>query len=52
VAGNLAAGATLRKVASDLRFSRIVSIFFEAMPAPTKLNTSNIAVVARIKAAC
>jgi hypothetical protein len=35
-----------------LRESRIVSIVFDEMPAPTKLNTSNIAVVARIKAAC
>jgi hypothetical protein len=52
VAGNRARAHFYGEVASDLRFFRIVSIFFEAMPAPTKLNASNIAVVARTKAAC
>jgi len=36
----------------DLRTSGFVTTVFEVMPAPTKLITSKIAVVARIKAAC
>jgi hypothetical protein len=40
-----------RNHASYLRFSRVVSIFFAGMRAPTKLNGSNIAIVVRTKAA-